>query len=200
MELQLYEIQNKIYEIRSRKVMLDFDLAEVYGVETRRLKEQVRRNIERFPNDFMFQLSKSEWRELVANCDKLPTSIRHSPVTPLAFTQEGAATLSGVLRSPIAIQANVNIMRAFVAVREYLLTHASQSVEIAQLRERVLILERTTDNNTGAINENIEAINDLSEDIGKEFETIYDAIGALSVKMPKIDKPRPRIGFKRGNE
>ena len=200
MELQLYQIQNLIYEIRGRKVMFDFDLAEMYGVETRRLKEQVRRNIERFPDDFMFQLSKSEWRELVANCDKLPVSMRHSPVTPLAFTQEGAATLSGVLRSPIAIQANINIMRAFVAVREYLLTRASQSVEIAQLRERVILLERAIDDNTGAINENIGAINDLSEDMGKELETIYDAIGALSVKIPKIDKPIPRIGFKRSDE
>ena len=87
MELQV--IQNKRYEIRGQKVMLDFDLAEMYEVETRRLKEQVKRNIERFPNDFMFQLSKSEWTELVAICDKLPEKIKHIPVTHFAFTQEG---------------------------------------------------------------------------------------------------------------
>ena len=110
----------------------------------------------------------------------------------MAFTQEGAATLSGVLRSPIAIQANINIMRAFVAIREYLLSHASLSVEMAQLRERMLLLERVTDSNT-------EAINDLSEDTGKELETIYNAIAALSIKLPQLNKPRPRIGFKRGD-
>jgi hypothetical protein len=82
--------------------MLDFDLAEIYETETRRLKEQVKRNIERFPADFMFQLTKTEWIELIAICDKLPETIKHSPVTPLAFTQEGVAMLSGVLRSEVA--------------------------------------------------------------------------------------------------
>ncbi|MDH6304767.1 hypothetical protein M2459_001504 [Parabacteroides sp. PF5-5] len=98
MELQI--IQNKIYEIRGHKVMLDFDLAGLYGVETRRLKEQVKRNIERFPADFMFQLTKIEWNGLIANCDNLPENAKYSPATPFAFTQEGVAMLSGVLRSP----------------------------------------------------------------------------------------------------
>jgi len=105
MELQLYEIQSLIYEIRGHKVMFDFDLAEMYGVETRRLKEQVKRNSERFPDDFMFQLSKSEWRELVANCDKLPVSIGHSPVTPLRqehfMRLQGRMTCVGKPRSPL---------------------------------------------------------------------------------------------------
>ena len=93
MELQI--VQNKIYEIRNCRVMLDFDLAEMYQVETRRLKEQVKRNIERFPDDFIFQLSKTEWDKLVANCDKFPENIKHIPVIPSAFTQEGIAMLSG---------------------------------------------------------------------------------------------------------
>jgi len=76
MDLQI--IENKIYEIREQQVMLDFDLAEMYGLETKRLKESVRRNIERFPDDFMFQLSKTEWDELVANCDQLPKNLKHS--------------------------------------------------------------------------------------------------------------------------
>jgi hypothetical protein len=97
MELQL--IQNKIYVLRGIRVMLDFDLALLYRVENRRLKEQVKRNIERFPSDFMFQLTKLEWQEVVAICDNLPENIKYSPVTPLAFTQEGVAMLSGVLRS-----------------------------------------------------------------------------------------------------
>ena len=194
MELQVSTIESKIYEIRGRRVMIDYDLAEMYQVPTKVLKQAVRRNIERFPDDFMFELTQKEFDELVTICDHM---LKHSYIAPLAFTQEGAATLSGVLRSPTAIQVNINIMRAFVAVREYLLSHASQSLEIARLRERVLLLERATEDNTEAIDENIKAINDLSEDTGREFDTIYEAIGALSVKLPKIDKPRNPIGFKK---
>ena len=207
MELQLYETQNKIYEIRGRRVMLDFDLAEAYGIETRVLKQAIRRNLKRFEGeDFMFivtgeELSRSQF--VILNKGR-GGNLKY---LPFAFTDLGIAMLSSVLNSDIAIEVNRRILRAFVAVREYLLTRASQSVEIAQLREWMLLLERATDDNTGAINENIEAINenieainDLSEDVGKEFETIYDAIGALSVKMPKIETPRSRIGFKRGGE
>ena len=97
--MELQPIQNIIYNIRGQYVMLDFDLAALYEVETRRLKEQVKRNIERFPDDFMFQLSREEWRVLVANCDKLPENIKHSPVTPKAFTQEGVSMLSVAKRS-----------------------------------------------------------------------------------------------------
>ena len=85
MELSL--IQSKIYDIRGQRVMFDFDLAEMYNVLTKRLKEQVRRNIVRFPDDFMFELTKNEWNELVANCDRLPENIKHSSVTPFAFTE-----------------------------------------------------------------------------------------------------------------
>ena len=101
-------IENKIHEIRGQKVMLDFDLAEMYGVETKRLKEQVRRNVERFPSDFLFQLSAYEWNEPVANCDRLPPTIKHSSVLPLAFTEQGVAMLSGLLRSPQAIEKNLS--------------------------------------------------------------------------------------------
>ena len=122
--MDLSFIQSKIHIIRGVKVMLDFDLAEIYETETRRLKEQVRRNIERFPPDFMFQLTKSEWSKLIAICDKLPETIKHSPITPFAFTQEGVAMLSGVLRSDVAIKANIDIMRAFVVLRQYALGYA----------------------------------------------------------------------------
>ena len=111
MELQI--IQSKIHEIRGQRVMLDFDLAEMYNVQTKRLKEQVRRNINRFPDDFMFQLVKEEWIELVANCDRLPNNIKHSAVTSFAFTEQGVAMLSSVIHSPEAIQVNISIMRAF---------------------------------------------------------------------------------------
>lgn len=193
MELQPYEIQSKIYEIRGRKVMLDFNLAEIYEVETRTLKQAVRRNIERFPDDFMLKLSQSEAKLLIdmgRSQNVIPIGYNIGSSEMFAFTQEGIAMLSGVLRSPVAIHANINIMRAFVAVREYLLSHASLTVEMAQLRERMLLVEQATADNT-------EAINDLSEDTGKELETIYEAIGALSVKLPQLDKPRTPIGFKR---
>ena len=85
MTMQLQIIENKIYVLRSKQIMLDFDLAVMYGIETRRLKEQVKRNIERFPNDFMFQLTKNEWQELVAICDNLPENIKFSPALPYAF-------------------------------------------------------------------------------------------------------------------
>ncbi|MCL1973558.1 MAG: ORF6N domain-containing protein [Bacteroidetes bacterium] len=200
MELQLQEIQNKIYEIRGRRVMLDFDLAEMYGVETAQLKRAVRRNIERFEGeDFMFTVTKDE----LSRCQiGILNTGRGGNIKylPFAFGELGVAMLSSVLNSSAAIEVNRRILRAFVAVREYLLTHASQSIEISHLRERVLLLERATDDNTGAINENIEAINDLSEDIGKELETIYDAIGALSVKIPQLKKNRRPIGFKPNDE
>lgn len=86
MELQV--IQNKIYEIRGFRVMFDFDLASLYNVQNRRLREAVKRNIERFPGDFMFELTKQEWLEVVANCDNLPENAKFSLVTPYAFDQE----------------------------------------------------------------------------------------------------------------
>ena len=206
MELQVQEIQNKIYELRGRKVMLDFDLAEIYDVETSGLKRAVRRNIERFPNDFMFELTQAEYNNIkmnmrcqigTSNNDGHRGGIRYMP---FAFTEQGVAMLSGVLRSSVAVQANINIMRAFVAVREYLLAHASISVELSQLRERVLRLEQTTEQLARADEDNLGTINDLSEDMSKEFDTVYNAIAALSIKLPQLNKPRPRIGYKRGDE
>jgi len=184
MELQC--IQNKIYEIRGHRVILDFDLAQIYEVETRVLKQAVRRNMERFPADFMFILSKKEWLELITICDKFPENIRHNPTTPFAFTEQGAAMLTGLLRSPVAIEANINIMRAFVAVREYLLSHASESTELALLRERVYRLEQTTKQLEQADESHQESINNL-----------YDAIDALSAKPPLLDPHRRMIGFNR---
>ena len=190
MELQI--IQEKIYEIRGVRVMLDFDLAEMYQVETKVLKQSVRRNIERFEgDDFMFELTAEEY-------NSLKNSLRSQFVTsnkggirymPFAFTEMGVAMLSSVLRSEIAIRINRDIMRAFVAVRNYILAKASDSVELALLRERVLKLEQTT-------TDVLEGVNDLSEDMRQEIETIYEAIGALSVKLPKaVGTPR-KIGFK----
>lgn len=135
-------IQDKIYEIRGQRVMLDFDLAEIYQTETRSLKQAVKRNIERFPSDFMFELSKDEWVGLITNCDKFPDNIRHTPTPPMAFTEQGVAMLSGLLNSDVAIQANIVIMRAFVSMRNYLSQQSALPESTDDLRKQMLALAR----------------------------------------------------------
>ena len=195
MDIQI--IQNKIYEIRGRRVMLDFDLANLYQVETKRLKESVRRNIERFEGeDFMFELSEEEYNVLK---DRLRSQIasleidgkgKYPKYSPFAFTEEGVAMLSGVLRSSVAVQVNRAIMRAFVAMNNYLIQVWQYSAELAELRSRLLLVERE-------VRENLEAMNDLSEDVRRDFDTVFEAIGALSVKLPEARKPAQKIGFKK---
>ena len=125
MELDI--IQNKIYEVRGVRVILDFDLAKLYQVETKVLKQTVRRNLERFPPDFMFELNMEEFNSLkmsircqIGTLDVTPGDL--PKYAPFAFTEQGVAMLSGVLRSPTAIEVNIRIMRAFVAIRRYLAT------------------------------------------------------------------------------
>ena len=195
MDIQI--IQNKIYEIRGRRVMPDFDLANLYQVETKRLKESVRRNIERFEGeDFMFELSEEEYNVLK---DRLRSQIasleidgkgKYPKYSPFAFTEEGVAMLSGVLRSSVAVQVNRAIMRAFVAMNNYLIQVSQYSAELAELRSRLLLVERE-------VRENLEAMNDLSEDVRRDFDTVFEAIGALSVKLPEARKPAQKIGFKK---
>ena len=121
-----------IFHFRGFKVMIDTDLASLYGVPTKRLKEQVKRNSKRFPADFMFELSKIEKEELVANCDRL-LSLRHSSINPLAFTEQGVSMLSSVLRSEKAIQINIEIMRAFSKYRSLLRQNTELKEEITKL-------------------------------------------------------------------
>ena len=186
MDLEHQNIQNLVYEVRGKSIMLDFDLAVMYQVETRRLKEQVKRNIERFPDDFMFQLSKSEWKELVANCDNLPENIKYSPVTPLAFTQEGVAMLSGVLRSPVAIAANIRIMRAFVAVRQLVLNPPVN--EVKELKNEVRELKQYVENV-------FTDYNDINEDTRIQLELINETLAKLQAKNSELNKPRNPIGY-----
>jgi len=133
--MQLQTIQNRIYEIRGQKTMLDFDLAELYEVENRALKQAVKRNTDRFPIDFMFQLTKNEWKELITNCDKLPKGVKFSPATPFAFTEQGVAMLASILRSSKAIEVNIQIVRVFVYLRQYALTHKDLADRLAELEE-----------------------------------------------------------------
>ena len=116
-------VESRIMSIRGKQIMIDRDLAELYGVETKRLNEAVKRNIERFPERFRFQLTKEEMAELVANCDRF-NSLKHSTVRSYAFTEQGVAMLSTVLRSETAIRVSIRIMDAFVAMRRFMVTNA----------------------------------------------------------------------------
>ena len=144
------ELLSQIFFIRGKKVILDFHLAALYQVETRTLKQQVKRNSERFPADFMFQLSETEWKELITICDNLG-GVKFSPATPFAFTEQGVAMLSGILRSKKAVQINIAIMRAFVQMRELI-------DETKGLKEKLDELEGKYD---------------------KQFQIIFDALRKL---------------------
>ncbi len=126
--MEIIAVQNKIYSLRGKQVMLDYDLAEMYCVETKRLIEQVKRNILRFPNDFMFQINNQEFESLRS---QIATSKRGGRrYLPYAFTEQGVAMLSGVLNSETAIDVNIAIMRAFVAIRQFALGYAEINKKI----------------------------------------------------------------------
>jgi hypothetical protein len=129
-------IAAKIFVIRSQKVMIDADLAELYGVPTKALNQSVKRNAERFPVDFMFQLNRQERDELVTICDRL-TKLKHSSIMPRVFTEAGVAMLSSVLNSKTAIQINLQIIRAFISLRRMLVDHDALRHAIEGLERRV---------------------------------------------------------------
>lgn len=128
-------VERRIYLIRGEKVILDADLAELYGVTTKRLNEQVRRNRDRFPPDFMFQLTAEEKAEVVANCDHL-ARLKFSPALPLAFTEHGAIMAANVLSSSKAVAASVTVVRAFVRLRQMLASHADLARKLEALEKR----------------------------------------------------------------
>ena len=147
------QIESKILLIRGQKVMLDADLAELYGVETKRLNEQMRRNIGRFPEDFMFRLTADEKSEVVANCDHL-AKLRFSPTLPYAFTEHGALMLGNVLKSERAVEVSLMVVRTFVHLRELVSTHK-------KLSQKFDLLERKVGAHDKAIAEIINAIRQL---------------------------------------
>jgi len=152
-------IQNRIYVIRGKRVMLDSDLAYLYEVETKRLNEAVKRNLGRFPNDFMFQLTKKEFDEVVAKCDHLQTQV-YRPTLPYAFTEQGVAMLAAVLNSQKAIDVNIQIMRVFIQLRNYVLSNETLSEQILELRKFLLLY---TEKNDERIDSIIIALNNLIE-------------------------------------
>ena len=187
MSEDLIIVQNLIYEIRGQRVMLDSDLAKLYQVTTGALNQAVKRNMERFPTDFMFRLTDEEVQNMMSQ--SVISSKRPKSALPFAFTEQGVAMLASVLKSPIAIAASISIMRAFVQVRQYLLTTASMSSELRELRTKVDLLAMQQE-------ENLAAVNDLSEDVRKEIDNLYLAIAELSTRLEeKKNEPRPKIGF-----
>ncbi|MGN7783314.1 ORF6N domain-containing protein [Niabella sp. 22666] len=162
------KILNRIYVIRNQKIMLDRDLAEMYGVETKRLKEQVKRNGKRFPKDFMFMLTPKEFENLRSQI--ATSSWGGTRYLPMAFTEQGVAMLSSVLNSDTAIEVNIRIIRVFTHLREYALTHKDILLHLAQL-------EKEVKGNT------------------RDIENIFTVLKELIEKQSTIG-PRNRIGFK----
>ena len=181
MELEL--IQSKIYEIRGYKVMLDFDLAVMYQVETRVLNQAVKRNMQRFPPDFMFQLTKSEWENISSQFVMTSRMKRPKSAIPLVFTEHGVIMLSSVLRSEIAIQASILIVRAFVAIRQLISN---------PLTDRVERLESQMEKLKSYIEEVFTDYNDINEDTRMQLELINQTLAELQAE----NKPRKPIGFK----
>jgi len=158
-------IESRILLLRGRKVMIDRDLARLYKVETKRLNEQVKRNLRRFPADFMFQVAEEEKNELVAKCDRFK-SLKHSSAMPFVFTENGVAMLSSILNSERAIDVNIQIMRTFTKIRELLTSHTALSRKLEELEKRY----------------------------DSQFKSVFDAIRILMSPPPDPIAPK-RIGF-----
>lgn len=178
-------IQQKIYDIRHQKVMLDRDLAALYGVETRVLNQAVRRNIKRFPADFMFQLTPDEiedWKSQIVTSNSIKMGLRKAP---LAFTELGVAMLSSVLNSDTAIDININIMRAFVELRRLTQFAASTYQE----------LQREINDVRDYIEDLLKDQNDINEAHGAQLEAISMALAELQTAK-RQEKSRNPIGFR----
>lgn len=134
-KLDVTQIQNAILVIRGQKVMVDRDLAELYGVETRRLNEQVKRNSERFPPDFMFQLDHDEKKWVIANCEHLE-KLKFSRTNPYVFTEHGAVMLASVLNTETAVTASILVVRAFVGLRELIMSNKQLAKKLLQLEKK----------------------------------------------------------------
>jgi len=166
-------VVNKIYYLRDQKIMLDIDLATLYQVETRALKQAVKRNLLRFPTDFMFRLTKQEWKELITDCDQLSETAKYSPSTPFAFTEQGVAMLSSILNSERAIKVNIQIIRVFTRLRQLLSEDNEISLEIEKIKTKL-----------------------NKQD--KNMKIVFDYLDEL-VQAKRNPVPRKRIGFKSDN-
>ena len=179
-------IRQKIYEIRGQRVMLDFDLAELYQVETRVLNQSVKRNIKRFPEDFMFQLTDIEWAAISSQFVMTSRAKRPKSALPLAFTEHGALALASVLRSDVAIETGIIVTRAFVAMRQTLTALALPS-KIAEIEGSINSLRQDVD-------DILADQNDINESTRAQLDAISQALAELQAKEPR-PKARRRIGF-----
>ena len=180
-------IQSKIYEIRGRKVMLDRDLAELYQVTTGNLNKAVKRNLKRFPPDFMFQLTAEEWEALRFQIGILKNGRgEHTKYLPYAFTEQGLAMLSGILNSDIAINVNISIMRAFVAIRQMIASPKTNKID--ELEKRMDAIENY-------IEEVFSDYNDINDDTRMQLELINQTLAELQAK-DRGCKERKQIGYK----
>ena len=195
-------IQNIIYDIRGVKVMLDYDLAAIYGVETRTLNQAVKRNIERFPQDFMFRLTENEWEKVNCNLlsDSMPSQIviastdrRNKSAPPYAFTEHGAVMLASVLRSPSAVQMSVMVTRAFIAMRQALSSMLSYDLKIEQLSHKVDQLNAHVEEILHGQNNINQLQSQFNNEVALQIEVINDALDQLREKKTEPDNP---IGFK----
>ena len=212
-------IRHSIYEVRGLRVMLDRDLAELYGVETRALNQAVKRNIDRFPDDFLFRLNKNEWtflksqivisntdattadnKDVATNGDSLKSQFVISNrggdrALPYAFTELGIAMLSSVLRSETAIQVNINIMRAFVAIRRAVSAWQGVNLKVEQLSHKVDQLNNYVEEILHDQNDINRMQEETNNEIAIQIEAINDALDQL---REKPSTPRKRIGYKTG--
>lgn len=161
-------VERRIFVIRGKKVMLDRDLADLYGVATKRINEQVKRNLKRFPTEFMFRLSIGEKNELVANCDRF-RNWKHSVSLPYAFTEHGVTMLANVLNSEIAIRISIDIVKAFINFRTILSSHKELADKLEKLEKRI-------------------------DQKDEEVQAIFQAIRDLM--EPPVGKRRAKIGFR----
>lgn len=171
-------LDQRILLIRGQKVMLDADLAELYGVLTKRLNEQVKRNAERFPSDFMFQLTAEEKAEVVANCDHL-TKLKFSKTQPFAFTEHGAIQVSNILASPQAVEMGIYVVRAFVRLREVMASSRELAAKLDSLEQKTELL---------ALQHETQASNTRAQ-----FKQVFEALRQLMT--PQIEPPKRPIGF-----
>ena len=173
--MQVTTLQSKIVDIRGQKVILDFDLAILYEVETKVLNQAVKRNVKRFPVDFMFQLSDDEYNSLRSQIVTLENVGRgkYRKYLPFAFTEQGVAMLSGILNSDVAINVNIAIMRTFVMIRRYALEHKEFNAKLLEIETKY----------------------------DKKFSYIYEALNYLIKKEEKevVQKERKQIGYKKNN-
>jgi len=163
-------IASRILLIRDQKVMIDSDIAQLYGVTTKRLNEQVKRNQSRFPNNFMFELTKEEKNEVVANCDHLE-NLKYSPVLPKVFTEHGIMMVANVLTSERAIKVSIQIIEVFIKMREIFTDNLSLKLDIEEIKKKL-------------------------SNHSKNIELVFNYLDEL-IEKKDSEKPRPKIGYKK---